>query len=176
VGATLIPDARRIWIVGPPGAGKTTLACALTKATGTPHHAIDALYWRPGWRPTDERTFLNSIEQLCAFDSWILDGHYPQVARVIMTRAELVIWLDLPARVILPRVAKRTIRRIVTREELWNCNRETIGTLLGRHSMLRYAAHIIRVRDMFAATLNTYCKPGGVQVMRIRNTQELFVC
>jgi hypothetical protein len=84
--------------------------------------------------------------------------------------------LDLPARVILPRVAKRTIRRIVTREELWNCNRETIGTLLGRHSMLRYAAHIIRVRDMFATTLNTYCKPGGVQVMRIRNPQELFVC
>lgn len=176
MGATPFPIARRIWIVGPPGAGKTTLACALTKATGTPRHAIDALYWRAGWRPTDEQTFLGSIEQLCELEAWILDGHYPQLARVITARAELVIWLDLPARVILPRVAIRTIRRIVTREELWNCNRETLGTLLGRHSMLRYAIHTLRVRDTFAAILDTYCKPRNVQVMRVRSTHELFAC
>jgi adenylate kinase family enzyme len=65
--------ANRIWIVGPPGAGKTSMARALGEATGVQPHSLDALYWQAGWRPAEERSFLESIGRLCEGDSWIFE-------------------------------------------------------------------------------------------------------
>ena len=39
-------------------------------------------------------------------------------------RADTIVWLDPPFRVLLWRLFLRTNRRILTREELWNGNRE----------------------------------------------------
>ena len=41
-------------------------------------------------------------------------------------QADTVVWLDLPLRVWLPRLIRRTVRRLRGREELWNGNRETL--------------------------------------------------
>ena len=44
---------------------------------------------------------------------------------MLAERADLLVWLDLPfMRVTLPRVIRRTIRRRVHREKLWNGNVE----------------------------------------------------
>ena len=50
----------------------------------------------------------------------------------MLERADTVVWLDLPRRVWLPRLVRRTLRRVVRREELWNGNRESLrGVLVG---------------------------------------------
>ena len=44
-------------------------------------------------------------------------------------RADTLVWLDLPKSVIMRRVVQRTIRRAITREVLWNGNREPWANL-----------------------------------------------
>jgi adenylate kinase family enzyme len=44
--------------------------------------------------------------------------------------ADTMVWLDLPRWVVLPRVIRRTLKRAVTREELWNGNKEPISTFI----------------------------------------------
>ena len=49
-------------------------------------------------------------------------------------------WLDLPMRVWLPRLLRRTSRRLVCREELWNGNRESPrDAFWGRDSLFGHA-------------------------------------
>ncbi|WP_447943576.1 hypothetical protein [Microbacterium aurum] len=38
--------------------------------------------------------------------------------------ADAIVWIDHPRRVVMRRVVGRTIRRALTREELWHGNRE----------------------------------------------------
>ena len=41
-----------------------------------------------------------------------------------LDQADTIVWLDLPRRTVMTRVIRRTIRRVLTREELWNGNKE----------------------------------------------------
>ena len=41
-----------------------------------------------------------------------------------LNQADTIVWLDLPRRIVMTRVVWRTIRRVFTREELWNGNKE----------------------------------------------------
>jgi deazaflavin-dependent oxidoreductase (nitroreductase family) len=43
---------------------------------------------------------------------------------LVWARAQMVIWFDLPAPVVTARIVRRTLRRVIHGEELWNGNRE----------------------------------------------------
>jgi hypothetical protein len=59
---------------------------------------------------------------------------------LVLERADVVVWLDLPPRVWLPRLLRRTVGRIVRRETLWNGNRETFRrAFLSRESLILFA-------------------------------------
>jgi hypothetical protein len=81
----------------------------------------------------------------------------------------MVVWLDLPIRVWLPRLVRRTARRISLREELWNGNRETLrGAVWGRESLFVWAfrSHVRRRRS-YPRTLAPY------DVVRLRTPDEV---
>jgi hypothetical protein len=59
-----------------------------------------------------------------AAPAWVVDGNYSVVRDLVWDRADAVVWLDLPRRLVMRRVILRTLRRAVTREALWNGNRE----------------------------------------------------
>ncbi len=61
-----------------------------------------------------------------ASDAWVVDGNYSAVRDLVRERADTVVWLDLPRALVMRRVIRRTIRRAVTRERLWNGNREPL--------------------------------------------------
>jgi hypothetical protein len=57
----------------------------------------------------------------------LIDGAYrSKLGNLVLARADTVVWLDLPRRVWLPRLLRRTIRRLLMQEQLWNGNRETL--------------------------------------------------
>ena len=72
--------------------------------------------------------------------------------------ASTIIWLDLPRRTVLRRLIVRTLRRSITREELWNGNREPRFGLLSPnpeqnvtlHSMLKFSARRARYESKLA--------------------------
>jgi len=81
-------------------------------------------------------------------DGWVIDGNYSsKLGDLVVRAADTVVWLDLPMRVWLPRLLRRTVRRVRTKEELWNGNRESLrGALWGRDALIPFALRTHRER------------------------------
>ncbi|MFI7588687.1 AAA family ATPase [Spongisporangium articulatum] len=120
--APLTGAPRRVLVAGASGAGKTTLAVAVAAALDIPHVEIDALYHGPGWTP--RASFAADVAGFSARPEWVTEWQYSTVRPLLAERADLLVWLDLPRRVVMRQVVRRTVRRRLRREVLWNGNRE----------------------------------------------------
>jgi adenylate kinase family enzyme len=112
--------ARRIALVGCIGAGKSTLARTLGEMLGLEVFHLDRLWWQGGgYRITgpetvaahtlDGRAFRQLQQELASGDDWIIDGGRADLD-VRLSRADTVIFLDLPRRTCMWRLIKRTGR------------------------------------------------------------------
>jgi adenylate kinase family enzyme len=138
---------RRVLVAGVSGVGKTSLARRIAEIIDAPHTEIDGLYHGTGWVPREH--FLDDVRTLIAQESWATEWQYATARPLLAERADLVIWLDLPfATVTLPRVVRRTLRRRLRREILWNGNMEP-----PLHTILTDREHIVR---WAISTRNTY--------------------
>lgn len=138
---------QRIVVIGTTCAGKTTLARALGGKLGIPHVELDALYWGPEWMPHPTDTFRNAVAEALSGEAWTTDGNYSKAQDIIWGRADTLIWLDYAFPVIIGRLITRTLRRVVTRETLWNDNRETWrGAFFSRDSLFVWAITTHRKR------------------------------
>lgn len=132
--------ARRVAVVGVAGSGKTTLASALAARLNAPLVELDAFNWQRGWRPAERAEFRRRVETATAASTWVSDGNYSEVRDLVWARADLLVWLDYPLALILGQLLRRSLRRIATREELWNGNREDVrGMFFSRDSLFLYA-------------------------------------
>jgi adenylate kinase family enzyme len=122
------PIGQRIHVIGNTCTGKSTLAAELARAVGAPAVELDALNWLPGWiglNETDPAAFERRIAEATAGAGFVVAGSYESFSqKVFWPRLETVVWLDLPLRVILPRVLRRSWRRSRSGELLWGTNRE----------------------------------------------------
>lgn len=119
---------KRIKIVGTSGSGKTTLARQIADKLNSHHIELDALHWDENWinPPDDEfRKRVASAMQM-AEGFWVMDGNYSKVSELTFQSADTVVWLDYSLALICWRIITRTLKRVFTREKLWNDNRESI--------------------------------------------------
>jgi hypothetical protein len=128
----------RINVVGTSCSGKTTLARAIADRLAIPHVELDALYWAADWTPVPDDVFRARVERVVAAERWVVDGGYSTVRDVTWRRVDTVVWLDYPLPTVLWRWARRTVRRIRSREEFWpgTGNRESLGNALRRDGLL----------------------------------------
>lgn len=146
---------RRINVVGTSCSGKTTFARALAARVGVTHVEFDALFWGPDWTPVPADVFRSRLTDALAGERWVADGGYATVRDITWSRADTVVWLDYPMRTVLARWARRTVRRIRSREEFWagTGNRESVRHALRRDGLLWWilGTHQRRRRTMRAA-------------------------
>jgi len=123
----------RVSVVGTSCSGKTTVSRQIASQFHIPHVELDAVYWQPNWIRLQIDRFRSAAELAAAGNQWVIDGNYGSVRDIIWKRATDVVWLNLPFVVVLWRAIKRTGRRVITGEELFAGNRETVrNTLLDR--------------------------------------------
>lgn len=116
---------RRISVIGTSGSGKTTLAQQISQRLRIPHVELDAVHHLPDWEPMPAPEFRTAVAERIDGDAWVVDGNYRRkLASLVWERADTVIWLDLPRALVMAQIIRRTLRRMYTREELWNGNRE----------------------------------------------------
>lgn len=162
---------RRVAIVASAsGNGKTTLGRALAERLRVPFLELDAIVHGPNWTETPDEELRRAVAPVIASDGWVVDGSYQRkLGTLVLDAADVVVWLDMPIRVWFPRLLVRTLRRILTRQELWNGNRESFkDAFWGRNSLFGYAftTHFRR-RKRYAAELGRYrvvhlTSPAGV--------------
>ena len=122
------------------GSGKSTLARAIASRHRLPYHELDALHHGPNWAEPTAAEFRAIVEPIVAGQAWVVDGSYRgKLGNLVLERADLVVWIDLPRRVWFPRLVARSVRRLVTHERLWNGNRETFrDAFVGKDSLIGY--------------------------------------
>lgn len=146
----------RIAVVGNSGSGKSTLASRVAERIGAEHIELDAIHHQPDWTPIDREEMRRTVAERIEADCWVVDGNYASMVQdLVFGRADTVVWLDLPRRVVMPRVVRRTLGRMVLRRELWNGNRERFSNLFNTDPMENiilwsWTQHN-RYRDRYAA-------------------------
>lgn len=138
------PPPDRIAVVGVTSSGKTTLARSLARLLGSTCLELDAIYWQPGWTPPEPELFREQVTAALAGDRWVVDGSYRNVREIIWTRAQMVVWLDYSLPLVFSRLLRRTLGRLLTREPLFNGNRES------------WRMHFLSRRSLFLWLLQTH--------------------
>jgi adenylate kinase family enzyme len=167
----LDPVPRRVLIAGVTGAGKTTLARRVSEILGVPRTELDSLYHGAGWVPRP--SFVEDVEAFSAEPAWVSEWQYRAVRSLLASRADTLVWLDLPPRVPLWRVFRRTLVRRVRRTVLWNENLEPpLHTIVGNPDhILRWA---VRTRhSMPEEVLPLEREQPHLRVVHLRSRREV---
>ena len=163
---------RRISVVGTLGSGKTTFARRASGIVNAPHIELDGLHWEPNWVEVPNNIFRERVSQSLQGDSLVADGNYHQVRDIVWNRANSVVWLDYPFSIIMGRLAKRTLRRILTREKLWNGNQEHFRNVFSKDSVFLWAIKTYRRRRRQYPELLNRPENVHLRLVRLRSPKE----
>ena len=109
----------RINFVGPTGSGKTSTGRHLASILRVPFVEIDALFWGPDWTQSPDDVLRARVADAARGDRWVIDGNYSRVQPIIWERVDTVVWMDYPFRTVLWQLFWRTLRRVISQDELW---------------------------------------------------------
>ncbi len=86
---------RRIMIIGPSNAGKSTLCYALGKKLNLPSYHLDQIQHiaYTNWQARPREDFIKDHDALIAKDSWVMDGNYSIAMPQRLKRATAIIWI-----------------------------------------------------------------------------------
>ncbi len=163
---------RRVNVKGTSGSGKSTFGRELAERLGLPYVELDALHHGPNWsEPTDEEFRARvRVAMDASPDGWVIDGNYEaKLGDTLTGAADTIVWLDLPLRLKLRRVARRTRERIRDDVELWNGNKESWrNALWGRESLFAWL-----IRGHFRHRRNWPRRYGSdPRFIRLRSVEE----
>jgi adenylate kinase family enzyme len=163
---------RRIVIKGTSGVGKTTFGAELAARLGVSFIELDALHHGPNWSAPPDDVFRDRVRVAmeAAPDGWVIDGSYDtKLGDTVLGAADTIVWLDLPLRVMFPRLWRRTMHRIMNNVELWAGNRETWRDQFASRESIFYWA----VRTHFEHRREWPARFGGdPRFVRLRTVDE----
>lgn len=102
---------RRIAVVGPVGAGKSSLAAELGRVLGIRVLHLDTMFWKPGWVPTPLDEWEEVQRRELAAPAWVADAQYDDILPEWVVEADTVVFLDVSPLVCLWRVGRRRLGR-----------------------------------------------------------------
>ncbi len=161
----------RIVLHGVTGSGKSTLAARLAALTGAPHVSVDDLMWRPGWVQLTADEQVEAIRPFAGQPAWVMDSLWSATRPVVLARVDLLVTLDYPRRVSLGRLARRTWRRLRTREQFCGGNTESLYRALSSDSIVAWHFRSFERKHDEAETWAS--DAGGPPVVRFTSPRQV---
>lgn len=100
---------KKVLVIGPGGAGKSTLANQLGERLKVEVLHLDKFYWQPGWVEMPKPEWLKTVEELLRRDEWIMDGNYSGTLDIRFKACDTIVFMDMPRLLCLWRVLKRAV-------------------------------------------------------------------
>ena len=167
---------RRVNVIGSSGSGKTTFGRALAAKMGVPFVEIDEVHWSryPNWQQPSLGEFRAAIDDATRGERWVVDGSYGNVRDIVWSRADAVVWLDLPFVQRFWRVVSRTVRRSLAGATLWGIQKESIrGAVFRRDSLILFLIRTERRRARLYREWLARPEYAGIEVVRLRTQAEI---
>ena len=163
-----VGEVRRIAVLGCSGSGKSTLAAALSQKLALPYVATDPVFWTEDWRPTPAAAVRAWLAEAVSQARWVTDGNFDNDRDLLWARADLIVWLDLPLRVVLAQVLRRNLAWWLRRTPVWGGRRMTLGKAFGG---MRHVLHSHGLKHRAYPAWLAACEP--TPVVRLRSRAEL---
>jgi adenylate kinase family enzyme len=165
----------RIAVVGPSGAGKSTLARTLATAQNVAYLELDGLFHQAGWTQLDLLEFRKRVGAFVSGPEWVVDGNYARTRDLVMSRADIVVWLRVGRGLVMRQVVRRTCARVLLRRELWNGNCESLRNVLSldpERSILAWAWRMhCEYDEEYGAMLSN--APGGQRWVVLESRRQV---
>lgn len=135
---------KKIYIIGPVGAGKTTLAKEISKKYEIQMYQLDKVVWDDDNDNTkrSNEEIQKIFEEIIEKDSWIIEDVGRKIFAEGVKQADIVYYIDLPSKVIYRRCILRWIKQKLGKEE-YNYK----PTLKGLIQMLKWAHQDVKNKE-----------------------------
>lgn len=166
---------KKIIVIGPSGAGKTTLSMQLSELLSIPHTELDSIYHQANWQPIDTQEFKKRVNVIAKQPEWIFCGNYfSKLGLEFWQQADTIIWCNYSFPRVMNRLFWRTLKRIVTRQTLWNGNRESFYTnFFTKESIFVWMfGSWNKQQKRYGAIFNQPSTLPGVRLVRLSNPSE----
>lgn len=105
-----MPSFKRIIIFGRPGSGKSTFATWLARRLDLPLHHLDKHFYIENWVERDYSEFLQIQRDIVNSESWIIDGNNTRSLEMRWSKADLVLYFNVPKIICYFRIFKRFLK------------------------------------------------------------------
>jgi adenylate kinase family enzyme len=169
-------EYKRINIVGSSASGKSTLSKKISSYMNATHIELDKLIWEPNWCLKSDEEFFKLLENEIIKESWVIDGNYTRSIPIKWRNVELVIWIDLSFTRTLYQSLKRSIKRIVSRKEVWEGtgNKETFyRTFLSKESVIWWMIQNYKKTQKNYIKIMNDPKYNHIKFIRLRSLYEI---
>lgn len=170
---------KRILIIGTAGSGKSTLANYLSSFFQIKEIELDEINWRPNWENrqiSDKNGFIEDVTNEIAIDNWVATGGYISVRDLMWSRANIIIWLDLPYFTVLNRVIKRSIKRAFSTQETFKGCKENWWDLLAWNRPIRWAMYSFFERRKSFENMANNKEFSHAKIFRCHNAKMVDDC
>ncbi|SUC47177.1 topology modulation protein [Providencia stuartii] len=140
----------KICIIGPSGAGKTTVATQLAKELSLPVYEFDAIYWDMTgneYRKNSEEFIKPQIEMILSTDRWIIEGAYDKRLYPFLLECSIIFRMNVPYYLRAIRLANRFLISTIMRKK-------PKETLLNTVELLRFSKKYDQRLNEFLASHN----------------------
>lgn len=156
---------KRITIIGPPGAGKSTLAKELERIHHIKIYHLDRIFWererkgksRDKWKGKSRDTRIGILQNLIGEKQWIIEGYYLKSSEPRLEAADTIIFLDMPPLLCLRRLWQRHHEQRSRRDIPQECTDKFTP-----FSLLKILSFQLRRRTQLSRKLAKYRKTKNI--------------
>lgn len=157
---------KKIWIIGSPGAGKTTIASKLSRRINVKLLELDNVYWSKNWIKNTNvvKEFINPFTE---DSSWIIDGYYDDSADVMFDKANIIFWVQVPYLIMMWRLFRRSFFRLLKKQNVCGENYENIKFLFSKNGIFRFAhEQYFFFKNIIAERVDVICVKSYNEVIK----------